>query len=303
MAYFWLRAVVRMWNRAVAMPRTSLLACAMRENLRLSQGSSSGALWCRQVERVLGSVHRESQQLPGVLQQLRSFQQLEVPAVLRAFNTCFYQQWSDLPVNPRTADGSRVVFASYDRWLAPCPFSELDLADPGSWCPKYVDQSAGLNREHLGSLSRFRLGAHDLRVCTGRWQRPPLPRGARVCQRPGCDLGSVEDEFHMLFECPFYAPVRERFACLFEAFGGVAQHWVSITTCTPDSGQMAAFMDQHPALVAAFVHACYLLRCHPDSDPELILSSSALVHAMEVSEEFFSVSGSDEFYSVSEISE
>lgn len=271
-----------------------------RENLQLSQGPNSRALWCRQVEKFLDFVHRETQQLPDAVQQLRSFQQLERPAVLSAFNTCFYQQWCDLPDNPRTTASDQVVFASYDRWFASCPFAELDLTAPASWCPKYVTESAGLNREHMGSLSRFRLGAHDLRVCTGRWQHPPLPRSERVCQRPGCDQGLVEDEFHMLFECPFYAPVRERFASLFEPVGGGAQTWASIVACTPDGEQMATFMNQHPARVAAFVHACYLLRCHPDGDPDLILSAPSFAHALEVSEDFFSVSDSDEFFSMSD---
>lgn len=276
------------------MPRTSLFACAMRDNLELSASTGNGALWCRQLEKILGFLHAQSQQLPAAVQHLRSFEQLDLKAVLGAFDACFYQQWHDLPSNPRIAQGDQVIYGTYDKWFASCRFSELDMAAPASWCPKYVMQSAGMNREHMGSLSRFRLSAHDLSVCTGRWQRPPLARVDRVCLRPGCHSGRVEDEFHMLFECPFYAPVRERFACLFEQFGGCCQTWECIAACSPDGGQMADFMDQNPVLVAAFVHACYLLRCHPDTDPEVLLSSPSLVYALEACDEFFSASESFE---------
>jgi hypothetical protein len=53
------------------------------------------------------------------------------------------------------------------------------------------------------------------------------------------------------------------------------------------------FMQQEPALVAAFVRCCYLLRCHPDADPESFLSSHSIVQAIEASDEFFSACSSD----------
>jgi hypothetical protein len=49
----WLRAALAMWNRAVEAGDTCLLGRAMRDNMRLSQTSSSGSLWCRQLQRVL----------------------------------------------------------------------------------------------------------------------------------------------------------------------------------------------------------------------------------------------------------
>lgn len=52
----WLRAAVGMWNRVVDLDASSLLACAMRDNLRLSTTSSSGAVWyiCGACGRVAG---------------------------------------------------------------------------------------------------------------------------------------------------------------------------------------------------------------------------------------------------------
>jgi hypothetical protein len=53
----WLRAALAMWNRAVEAGDSSLLGRAMRDNLRLSQTSSSSSLWCRQLQRVLCFAH------------------------------------------------------------------------------------------------------------------------------------------------------------------------------------------------------------------------------------------------------
>ena len=47
-------------------------------------------------------------------------------------------------------------------------------------------------------LAQFRMGSHMLGVETGRWQR--LPRAQRLCQR--CSCGVVDDEAHMVWECP-----------------------------------------------------------------------------------------------------
>ena len=97
----------------------------------------------------------------------------------------------------------------------------------------------------------------------------------------------------MVFECPFYAPVRERFAMLFEPFGDSSQTWATIAGCHPAGDDMITFMKQAPALVAAFVHCCNLMRCHPDTDPEVLLSSQAIAQAIDDADEFFSAFSSD----------
>ena len=53
------------------------------------------------------------------------------------------------------------------------------------------------------SFSRLRLSAHRLRIETGRWSR--TPREDRLCQ---CDLNEIQDERHVMFECPLSADIR-----------------------------------------------------------------------------------------------
>ena len=75
--------------------------------------------------------------------------------------------------------------------------------------PNYIKHSGGIPFSQIKQLIRFRTGAHHLRVETERWVPAParLPRSERVCQK--CTLGSVmEDEYHVLFECPTYHHIR-----------------------------------------------------------------------------------------------
>jgi hypothetical protein len=59
-----------------------------------------------------------------------------------------------------------------------------------------VHNTAGIHKSHLASLIRFRLGAHGLRVATGRWElagRSPLPRQQRVLPLPSAPEGRGAD--------------------------------------------------------------------------------------------------------------
>jgi hypothetical protein len=87
---------------------------------------------------------------------------------------------------------------------------------------------------------------------------------------------------------PIYAPVRERFSMLYEPFGGSAQTWSNIAFCHPAGPDMVTFMQQQPALVAAFVHCCYLMRYHHDIDPESLFSSHSIAQVIDDADEFFS---------------
>jgi hypothetical protein len=66
----------------------------------------------------------------------------------------------------------------------------------------------GLRYRQVRQFARFRVGAHRLRVETGRWQN--LPWGERACERcSGDHLQSldcpVDDEYHLLFDCENFA--------------------------------------------------------------------------------------------------
>ena len=258
----WLRASVVLWNRAVGAGEDSLMYQCMFENWSLQSDMRGGVkLWCREFEKVLQHIGYDSGSLVRPVAGQERLQRLNVGLVLSKFDSWFLQKWQDLPLNPRLASSSQVLYSVYDRWFAPQAMSDIAEPERYSICPTFVARTAGIPTTHVAALLRFRLGAHDLPVATGRWTRVqhtgmPLARSQRLCQH--CQAETVGDEYHMVFECSHYAMIRSRFSQLFQQFGG---HSSVSPTVVPDGTSMAQFMNQNKRLVAAFVYACWLSRC------------------------------------------
>ena len=63
-------------------------------------------------------------------------------------------------------------------------------------------------RKFRTAMTKLRVSSHRLEVETGRWTRPvSIPFDERKCHI--CDR--LEDEFHFLFECPFYNELRTQY--------------------------------------------------------------------------------------------
>ena len=56
-------------------------------------------------------------------------------------------------------------------------------------------------------LAKTRLGVLQLRIETGRYERPKTPAEQRICKQ--CSLDSVETEAHFILECPRHSFQRE----------------------------------------------------------------------------------------------
>jgi hypothetical protein len=92
------------------------------------------------------------------------------------------------------------------------------------------------SRAQLRRLAQLRTGSHQLRVETGRWERPMVSRDERFCQR--CLSGEVDDEHHMVFDCPALEEVRVQHVGLFAG-----------------SADLRSYLAQESSQVAAFVSA------------------------------------------------
>ena len=66
------------------------------------------------------------------------------------------------------------------------------------------------NEDEVGRkmLARIRSGTNNLRIETGRYERPRIPEEHRICKL--CKDG-VENEEHFLFECQTYKNIRKDF--------------------------------------------------------------------------------------------
>ena len=68
----------------------------------------------------------------------------------------------------------------------------------------HVVYDSFLQEEKRIIITRWRLNNHELKVETGRYEIPYLERHLRVCSL--CSV--LEDENHVLFDCPFYDDIR-----------------------------------------------------------------------------------------------
>ena len=61
-------------------------------------------------------------------------------------------------------------------------------------------------KSHRVALSRLIMSSHSLRIETGRWERPPIPRQDRMCNV----CHKLGDEYHFLLECLSFQELRKR---------------------------------------------------------------------------------------------
>ena len=292
-------AVGRVRNDAAQGSYCSLLKAAMRDNWQLAREFSTDGqrdLWCFQFEGFLSimqksfvslsvlsdSLRQQQAHLIEALSNVQSFHKVNAAHLIQCFDSWFSQKWFDLHPSPRTAPSTQVTWSTYENWFSAVPFSEQDMNQPSSWISEFISASSSITSAHVGSMLRFKLAAHDLQICAGRWQGQA--RGQRICSR--CQMQQVEDEFHMVFECPFYDALRERFGALFSSFGGFDQ---CRQVAQPTGDDMRSFMQQKPRLVAAFIHACWLQRCSPVTARIMM---PEVEEALEDSDEFLSIPSS-----------
>ena len=69
--------------------------------------------------------------------------------------------------------------------------------------------SVDIPRRLKKQIARFRTGSHNLEIEVGRHNKIALDD--RVCKhcRDNCNRSVIEDEFHVLLECPKYEDIRE----------------------------------------------------------------------------------------------
>ena len=74
-----------------------------------------------------------------------------------------------------------------------------------------------LTEKYRTVITRWRLSCHSLRIETGRYQRPRLPRNERTC----IICNTLEDEHHALFQCSAHIYIRLRYVTILSAYNSV----------------------------------------------------------------------------------
>lgn len=216
---FWAKMVARFWNRLICISDDRLLKQAFHLSLELA--ASTPASW--------PAAHRPwAAQVTDMFRALGKEVSLGAPTEIAAADIVTTVQARELDALTASQKSKVQHYISYIRGGI-----NIDNYQPAAYL------SAVADRRRRVCLAQLRTGSHWLRVETGRWQR--LEREQRVC--PHCTAGAVEDEMHMIFDCPKYAGVRLQFPALFSSGDRI----------------LGSFLSQDPTAVAEYIHQCYRL--------------------------------------------
>ena len=117
-------------------------------------------------------------------------------------------------LNPANVDPQQIRDELKERFTD--QYSMLAIRTSGDiWEAEIIQVNQGrLQEGELSSymtvpVARLRTSAHPLRIETGRYNLPAaIPADERFCWF--CQNGSVEDEFHFLFDCHLYTSIEEK---------------------------------------------------------------------------------------------
>lgn len=213
-AWKWCQMVCNYWNRLLESPEEEYLYQAfvgdlcMAVNTPMQRGftqqkKESGQLWCHDIldmfRRCLPEYASTVERCVryNIIDQIPPLQDNVAMGNIKRE----WWVWPERDTDPRTADSANVTLATYREWMT----ASVDAPAPYIRHQQYVDPV------YMSSLIRFRMGSHQLRIVTGRWDK--TPRHARLCRF--CAEG-IEDERHVLVECRYYQNARSCAAQLFE---------------------------------------------------------------------------------------
>jgi hypothetical protein len=146
--------------------------------------------------------------------------------------------WHGLTSTPRTAPSVGATLCTYHAWFA----SDLP-ANGARWSCAPCITAPNVPYAQLISLIKLRTSSHNLAVQRLREAHPRVPRAARKCLL--CNSGAVQDEHHMLFECPHLATARQQYGALFHASPEIRE------TCTNPllTSVLASFVHRHCTII------------------------------------------------------
>ena len=216
----WLLRAAKFWNNLAALPPDNIHRCMALDSCKSAIGPRNRR------KNWAGSMYRAIIDTGYQLAiRLDDMDAIDITALRHFITQRRDAVWEGLDVCPRTCPSVGARLCTYAAWFARPPHkharSLLDLP---------------LSSRCMQTLFRFRMGVHRLPKDEGSWSR--VPRHERLCLL--CNLGSLCDEKHVVFECSALQGLRDEYASLFS------------DVCT-----MKQFLWQDDLVsVAKFIHAC-----------------------------------------------
>jgi hypothetical protein len=252
--FYWLRGCAKLWCLCIE-SNSPLLRAVCHSEARLS-GHCTGS-WAAQVGTALHAwqdglrIVRHAAPVP-----------VNIPAVEEAWRKRWHDDWRCWNRNPAFISTSlrlRATFAFYFR-------NDRDL-DGRKYLHDYLTAGPDLPPPVVNSMTRFRLGSHNLRVRAGR--HDGLEFKDRTCLRCAhADVHApVDTEHHLLFDCAATAVVRSNpiFRNLLRA-----------------KNIRSLFAHENTETLAIFIHKCMRIADRPvgapdDSDDDILTADSDVV--------------------------
>ena len=238
--FYWFRCIIRFWN-SLQTSNNSLLRSVVQADLRLIDRKGS---WTHEVMTALNDVP-DTHNFAAAIRTQATINVEAFEAVLRHNIIQEWQKLDNLP--PQEAHPSSRIMRTYHTHFG-TPLGNI----PGYWdekrnkkptLPLYLRHD--IPHQQLRSLSCLRLSSHSLRVESLRQQTIRRPYELRVCNK--CDWHTVQDEEHVILDCPSsdLTHLRHQFRHLFQVLPADS------TTRLKD------FINQPDTLgVAMYVHKC-----------------------------------------------
>ncbi len=193
--HFWWQQTIAFWNALASAPASCLHRLVLIDNLQDAPlHSVHNSSWS--VSHCRSSVGYD---LPT---QVQSIPVIDTNTVIAGLEHQASLSWSNLSSSPRTAPTRNAKLCTWHNRFRPFNISN----------PYFLLPVSGKRMKHF---LRFRLSCLSLPIETGRHHRPPSPRSSRFC--PHCPLASVGDEYHLVFECPNFQPLRDKYHTLFSS--------------------------------------------------------------------------------------
>ena len=230
LSHLYVKRAVRFYNDLLDLPEASTYRGVLRQNVAdafdawhsASRAATRPCNFVRALFQVLRILLPSERGLVARFRGEQPFDASDVDAALLAR----YQQHVTSKAAIQEGKGSRLGL--YFREVASHALGDV---------PQYF--SLRVSHGPMTRCLRFRLGCHHLRIHTGRWQQPRLPRRACVCIR--CSLNVVDDEAHCLFACthPTLQQQREQLRAAlrlqgvvqFDSLRTYKQFWQAMDSC------------------------------------------------------------------------
>ena len=189
--FYWFRSIVRFWN-SLANSDNPLVKIALSSDVCLAKDGFPS--WSYDVLQTLKNI--EDPLLP-LSSSFMNLSPLNLSNTVNVYINRLNKFWSDMPehtcIRNNCVDNRKSL--TYNHWFKESVKPHIP----------FYSKNKNLSLEDIKSIARFRLGSHYLEVEQGRFSNTPWHN--RICKR--CSSNSVDDAYHLLFECDFFKDDRD----------------------------------------------------------------------------------------------